>query len=124
MKTIKIGGGQAFYGDTTGPAVEMARRTPDLNYIAFDCLSELTLAILQKDKRRDPTRGFALDLLGLMPRILPIARQKGIRLITNGGGMNPLAARDAIVGIARKLGLSGLRVAVVTATICWPGYPP
>ncbi len=120
-KTIKIGGGQAFYGDTILPAIEMARRTPDLNYIAFDCLSELTLAILQKDKRRDPQRGFALDMLALMPRLLPVARQKGIRLVTNGGGMNPLAARDAIVGIARKLGLIGFKVAVVTGDDLLPG---
>ncbi len=114
MKSIKIGGGQAFYGDTIVPAIEMAQRTEGLNYIAFDCLSELTLSILQKDKRRDPTRGFALDMLALMPRILPVARQKGIRLVTNGGGMNPAAARDAIMAIARKLGLSGLKIAVVT----------
>ena len=84
------------------PAIEMAERTDSLNYIAFDCLSELTLAILQKDKRRDPARGFALDMLALMPRILPIAKQRRIRLITNGGGINPLAARDAIASIARK----------------------
>ncbi len=114
MKTIKIGGGQAFYGDALGPALEMAQRTPDLNYIAFDCLSELTLAILQKEKRRDPARGFALDMLGLMPKLLPVAREKGIRLVTNGGGMNPLAARDAIVAIARKLGLNGFKIAVVS----------
>lgn len=114
MKTVKIGGGEAFYGDTIVPAIEMAQRAEGLNYIAFDCLSELTLAILQKDKRRDPARGFALDMLALMPRLLPVARQKNIRLVTNGGGMNPAAARDAIVAIARKLGLNGLKIAVVT----------
>lgn len=113
-KTIKIGGGQAFYGDTIVPAIEMAQRTPDLNYIGFDCLSELTLAILQKDKRRDPSRGFALDMLALMPRILPIAKEKGIKLVTNGGGMNPLAAAQAIAAIARKAGLHGFKIAVVT----------
>jgi hypothetical protein len=114
VKTVKIGGGQAFYGDDIRPSLEMAQKTPDLNYIAYDCLSELTLAILQKDKLRDPSRGFALDMLALMPKMLPLARQKGIRIITNGGGMNPLAARDAVVGIAQKLGLSGLKIAVVT----------
>ncbi|HEX2910628.1 MAG TPA: acyclic terpene utilization AtuA family protein [Chloroflexia bacterium] len=114
MKTVKIGGGQAFYGDSSAPAIEMAQRAEGLNYIAFDCLSELTLAILQKDKRRDPARGFALDMLALMLRILPVAQAKGIRLVTNGGGMNPLAARDAVSTIARKLGLKGLKIAVVT----------
>lgn len=114
MKTVKIGGGQAFYGDDIRPSIEMAQRTPGLNYIACDCLSELTLAILQKDKLRDPKRGFALDMLALMPKLLPIARQKGIKIITNGGGMNPLAARDAVAEIARKVGLVGFKIAVVT----------
>ena len=113
-KTIKIGGGQGFYGDTVLPSIEMAKRVEGLNYIGYDCLSELTLSILQKDKRRDPNRGFTIDLLALMPKILPIAREKGIKLITNGGGMNPLAARDAVLGIARKLGIKGLKVAVIT----------
>ena len=114
MKTIKIGGGQGFYGDTPLPALEMARKVEGLNYIGFDCLSELTLSILQKDKRRDPQRGFTLDLLALMPRLLPIAHERGIKIITNGGGMNPQAARDLILATARKLGLNGLKVALVT----------
>jgi hypothetical protein len=114
MKTIKIGGGQGFYGDTVLPSIEMAQKVEGLNYISYDCLSELTLSILQKDKRRDPSRGYTMDLLALIPRILPIAREKGIKLITNGGGMNPLAARDAVLNIARKLGIKGLKVAVIT----------
>jgi hypothetical protein len=114
MKTVKIGGGQGFYGDTPLPALEMARKVDNLNYIGFDCLSELTLSILQKDKKRDPQRGYTLDLLALMPRLLPIAFEKGIKIITNGGGANPYAARGLILGIARKLGIKGLKVALVT----------
>jgi len=114
MRSIKIGGGQGFYGDAPEPALEMAERTEGLGYIGFDCLSELTLAILERQRRRDPRKGFALDVLRLMPQLLPIARAKGIRLITSAGGMNPLGAQQAIVDIARKLGLGGLRVAMVT----------
>jgi hypothetical protein len=114
MKTVKIGGGQGFYGDTPLPALEMARKVENLNYIAFDCLSELTLSILQKDKRRDLQRGFTLDLLALMPRLLPIARERNIKIITNGGGMNPHAAREVVLNAARKLGLNGLKVGLVT----------
>ncbi len=114
MRTIKIGGGQGFYGDTILPSIEMAKKVEGLNYISFDCLSELTLSILQKDKRRDSNRGFTMDILALMPKMLPIAREKGIKLITNSGGMNPIAARDAVLGIARKLGIKNLKVAVIT----------
>jgi len=113
-RKVSIGGGQGFYGDTPGPAIEMAERGARLSYIGFDCLSELTLAILEKQRRRDPSLGFALDILTLMPRLLPIARARGIRLVTNAGGMNPLGARDAVMAIAKKLGLTGLTVAVVT----------
>jgi hypothetical protein len=114
MRSVKIGGGQGFYGDAPEPAVEMAARTEGLGYIGFDCLSELTLAILERQRRRDPRKGFALDILRLMPLLLPIARARGIRLVTSAGGMNPHGAQQAVVEIARKLGLAGLRVAVIT----------
>jgi hypothetical protein len=114
MKTVTIGGGSGFYGDIAGPAIDMAERTEGLKYIGFDCLSELTLAILEKQRRRDPRQGFTRDILSLMPRLLPIARRRGIRIVTNAGGMNPTGARDAIVEIARGLGLGGIVVAVVT----------
>jgi Acyclic terpene utilisation family protein AtuA len=113
-KIIKIGGGQGFYGDTIQPPLEMAQKAEGLNYISFDCLSELTLSILQKDKRRDPSRGFTMDLPALMPKLLPVAQAKGIKIVTNGGGMNPIGARDAVLKIADKVGVKGLKVAVIT----------
>lgn len=113
MRTIRIGAGQGFYGDSILPAIETAKRG-DVQYLCFDSLAELTLAILQKDRQRDPNRGYAGDIARTMRALLPIAREKGIRIITNGGGMNPRGALQETERIARELGLTGLKLAVVT----------
>jgi hypothetical protein len=115
METLRIGGGQGFYGDTWRPALEMAERA-DVDVIAFDCLSELTLSILQKQRRRDPTRGFTLDLVPLLAHILPAARRGRIRLVTNSGGANPPGAAAAALAVAGNAGDAGrgLRIATVT----------
>lgn len=113
MRSVRIGAGQGFYGDTVTAAVDMAR-LGGVHYIAFDALAELTLAILQKDRQRDPGLGFTRDLPLAMRLLLPLCREKGIRLITNAGGLNPGGAGAEVAKVARGLGLRGLRVATVT----------
>jgi hypothetical protein len=113
MKTIRIGAGQGFYGDTPDGAVAVAGRG-EVSYICCDALAELTMAILQKDRLRDPNGGFARDLPAFMRALLPTAREKGIRIITNAGGMNPRAAAASVRQVAGELGLDGLRVATVS----------
>lgn len=113
MKKIRIGAGQGFYGDSILPAIETAKRG-DVQYICFDCLAELTLAILQKDRQKDPTKGYAKDISTTMRELLPYVKEKGIKILTNAGGMNPLGARQETQRIAAELGIEGLKVAVVT----------
>ncbi|QHW29845.1 DUF1446 domain-containing protein [Paenibacillus rhizovicinus] len=113
MKTIRIGAGQGFYGDSIMPAVETAKRG-NVQYLCFDSLAELTLAILQKDRRRDPAKGYASDIARQMKELLPIAHANGIRIITNAGGMNPAGALREVKRVAQELGLRGLKLAVVT----------
>jgi hypothetical protein len=113
MTTVRIGAGQGFYGDTPDGAVAVVERG-DVQYICCDALAELTMAILQKDRLRDPNGGFARDLPAFMRALLPMAREKGIRIITNAGGMNPRAAANAVRQVADELGIDGLRVATVT----------
>jgi len=79
----------------------------------MDYLAEVTMSILQKQKRRDPKLGYAKDLIELMEQILPICVAKKIKIITNGGGVNPVACADAILSVATKLGLKGLKIGVV-----------
>ncbi|WP_219837239.1 acyclic terpene utilization AtuA family protein [Paenibacillus sp. R14(2021)] len=112
MRTIRIGAGQGFYGDSILPALETAARG-NVQYLCFDSLAELTLAILQKDRQRDPSLGYAADIGRQMKELLPIAKANGIRVITNAGGMNPAGAAREVARIAKELGLGGLKLAVV-----------
>ena len=113
MTSIRIGAGQGFYGDTPAGAVAVAERG-DVSYICCDALAELTMAILQRDRLRDPARGYARDLGDFMRAVLPAARARGIRIITNAGGINPTGAASAVAGAARDLGIRGLRIATVS----------
>ena len=112
MRTVRIGAGQGFYGDTPDGALDVARNG-DVSYICFDALAELTMAILQKDRMRNPEGGYARDLPSFMRLLLPIARERGIRLVTNAGGMNPAGAAATVGSVARELGMSDLQVGVV-----------
>ena len=112
MRTVRIGAGQGFYGDSLLPVLDVARYG-DVQYISFDTLAELTLAILEKGRRKDPAGGFTRDVVPMMRNLLPIAKARGIRLITNAGGINPRGAARAVAEVARDLGLP-LKVACVT----------
>lgn len=113
MKSVRLACGSSYWGDLLDPAVDLAERG-DIEYLGFDHLSELTLAILQRTKAKDPTKGYIPDLVPWMQAILPAAKRRGIRLITNAGGANPRAAADEVATVARRLGLAGLRLGVVS----------
>jgi hypothetical protein len=111
--TLRIGSAQGFYGDDVARALPMIE-SGAVDVICFEALSELTLAILQKDKLANPSRGYTFDMNIIARQILPAAYAKKIPLITNGGGLNPLAAADMVRETAAKLGLGGLKIAAVT----------
>lgn len=113
MKSIRIGAGQGFYGDTVDGALRMARYG-DVQYICFDTLAELTMAILHKDAKKNPRGGFPKDFAVTLRTLLPYVKEKGIKLITNAGGINPVGARDLAVQIARELGIHDLRIGIAT----------
>lgn len=113
MKTVRVGAAQGFYGDTIDAAVYTAEHGK-VQYLSFDCLAELTMAILAKDKQKDPNLGFTKDLTNAMKKLLPIVKKKGIKLLTNSGGVNPIAAKDEVVRVAKELGIYDIKVAVVT----------
>jgi hypothetical protein len=112
MRTVRIGAGQGFYGDSLLPVLDVARHG-NVQYISFDTLAELTLAILEKGRKKDPTQGYTKDVVPMMRNLLPICREKGIKLITNAGGINPQGAAKAVAQVAKELGLP-LKIACVT----------
>src|SRR5690606_6501664 len=113
MKQVKIGAGQGFYGDIIQPALDLAENT-DVQYLCFDTLAELTLAILQKDRQKDPSLGYTKDITRTARTLLPYVHEKGIKLITNAGGLNPEGARREVMRVAKELGITGIKVGVAT----------
>ncbi len=109
---IRIASGQGFWGDLVDAPYKQATGGP-VDYIMMDYLAEVTMSILQKQKLRDPSLGYARDIPPLMQRLLPVITEKKIKVITNGGGVNPIACRDAIFKVAESLGIKGLKIGVV-----------
>ncbi|GAB4509595.1 MAG: DUF1446 domain-containing protein [Anaerolineae bacterium] len=111
--TYRVGSAQGFYGDDVTRALPMITGR-HVDVVCFEALSELTLAILQKDRLEDPTRGYTFDLNIIANSILPEAYKHNIPLITNGGGLNPTGAAEMVYAAAQKHGLKGLKIAAVT----------
>ncbi len=112
-RKIRIANGQGFWGDSVDAPVRLIEEGP-LDYLTLDYLAEVTMSILQKQKRRDPTRGYAADFVQLIDRILPALRDKGVKVIANAGGVNPAACRKALFEVARGHGAGGLKIGTVT----------
>lgn len=91
MKKIRIGSGAGYAGDRIEPAVELMEKG-NLDYIIFECLAERTIAIGQQDKMKDPTKGYNQLLEARMRKILKLAKDNHIKVITNMGAANPVAA--------------------------------
>jgi hypothetical protein len=113
MRTIRIGAGAGYSGDRIEPAVELAEKGA-LDYLVFECLAERTIALAQQARMKDPAAGFDPLLVARMQAVLPICRANKVRIVTNMGAANPLGAAEATRVVARKLGLSGLKIAAVT----------
>jgi hypothetical protein len=111
--SIRIASGQGFWGDLQNAPYNQVSRGP-IDYLVMDYLAEVTMSILQKQRMRDPSMGYARDLIDVCRDVMPFLMERGITLITNGGGVNPLAARDRIFEVAKELGIKGLKVGVVT----------
>jgi hypothetical protein len=104
MKSIRIGAGLGFYGDSWRP-VRASIERGGVQYIASDHLAELTLAILQKDRQKDPATGYTRDLVPMLCDLWPLAAPRGVRFVLNAGGLNPHAAREALAAAMRTRGL-------------------
>jgi hypothetical protein len=112
MKTIRIGTGAGYSGDRLEPAVELAEKGA-LDYLIFECLAERTIALAQRARMADPDAGYDPLLAERMHAVLPLCHAQGIRILTNMGAANPLAAAARVREITRSLGLDGLKVAAV-----------
>ncbi|WCS23817.1 DUF1446 domain-containing protein [Methylobacterium sp. NMS14P] len=113
MRTVRLGAGAGYAGDRIEPAVELAERG-DIDYLVFECLAERTIALAQQAKLRDPEGGYDPLLEARLRAVLGPCRARGIRIVTNMGAANPVAAARKAGALAREMGLAGLRIAAVT----------
>ncbi len=113
-RVVRVAAGQGFWGDW----LEAPRRQVEggpVDYLMLDYLAEVTMSILQKQKERTPALGYARDFIDAMDSVLPAVAERGVRVIANAGGVNPVACADALESAARERGYrAGLRVGVVT----------
>lgn len=110
--SIKIGGACGFWGDSS-LGTEQLLQVPGIQYITYDYLAELTLAIMAGMRMKNPEHGYALDFIDLMKKALPVAKARGIKIIANAGGLNPAACAAALQKAMEELGQS-IRIGVVS----------
>jgi hypothetical protein len=120
--TVRIGAGSGFQGDRLEPAVILASQG-ELDYLALECLAERTIALAQLRRIADPRAGFDPLLEKRIGSLLPIALRNRVRIITNMGAANPLAAGRKVVELAANLGLR-VKVAVLTGDDVFPLIDP
>jgi hypothetical protein len=114
MSSIRIASGQGFWGDQLD-APRQQVEGGDIDYLMLDYLAEVTMSIMQKQRARDSSSGYARDFVPLMREILPAVVARRIRVIANAGGVNPTGCAEAVLGSAREAGLAGrARVGVIT----------
>lgn len=111
---IRIANGSAFWGDSSEAPLQLLRGGP-LDYLTLDYLAEITMSILQKLRARDPRAGFAHDFLGVIKRGAKDIVERGVKVVTNAGGINPNACADAVSAVLQASGYGGrLKIGVVT----------
>jgi hypothetical protein len=103
---IRIASGQGFWGDRLQAPVEQVRRGP-IDYLMLDYLAEVTMSIMQKQRSRDASQGYARDFVPLMGEILPDCVSRNIRVVANAGGVNTDGCAEAVLKEARQAGLGG-----------------
>lgn len=113
MRAVRIGSGAGFSGDRIDPAVELAEKG-NISYLVFECLAERTIALAQNARLINPAAGFDPLLEERMEAVLPLCVRNKIRIVSNMGAANPLAAIAKTREIAQRLGFHGLRIAAVT----------
>src|SRR4051812_25120282 len=109
---VRIGCGAGFSGDRLEPAAILVEKGK-LDYLVLECLAERTIALAQKRKAVDPEMGYDPLLERRMELLLPLLKKHRVKLLTNMGAANPVAAADKVIEIARRLGIS-LKVAAIT----------
>jgi hypothetical protein len=104
-RVVRVAAGQGFWGDWLEAPVRQVQGGP-IDYLMMDYLAEVTMSIMQKQKSRDSKAGYARDFVPLMERILADIVRKRIKVTSNAGGVNPRGCAEAVLDVARRIGLA------------------
>lgn len=119
--TLRIGNFSGFYGDRFDALREMLTGG-ETDVLTGDYLAELTMLILARDRLKDPSAGYARTFLRQLEETLGLAHERGVRIVTNAGGLNPAGLADAVRALAGRLGIP-VRVAHVEGDDLTARYP-
>jgi hypothetical protein len=112
-ETVRIASAQGFWGDSLEAPRQQVERG-NVDYLMLDYLAEVTMSILQKQKERDPSMGYARDFVGAVESVLPAVTDRGVRIVANAGGVNPAACAAAVRGVIARNGSKNVALGVVT----------
>ncbi|MFE2096032.1 acyclic terpene utilization AtuA family protein [Streptomyces sp. NPDC059468] len=121
MNPLRIGNFSGFYGDRADALREMLTGG-EVDVLTGDYLAELTMLILGRDRLKDPAAGYARTFLRQLEDCLGLAHERGVRIVTNAGGLNPAGLAAAVTQLADRLGIP-VRVAHVEGDDLTAGYP-
>lgn len=113
QKTVRLGAGAGYWGAEISSAMKLAAEG-NIDYLCFDQLAELTMSLLERKRLKNPDDGFIPDIGAQVKQLLPVMRETGTRVITNGGGTNCEAAMKNALAIAKKMGYTDLAVGAVS----------
>ncbi|GAA3844892.1 DUF1446 domain-containing protein [Streptomyces coacervatus] len=119
--TLRIGNASGFYGDRFDAMREMLT-DGELDVLTGDYLAEFTMLILGRDRLKDPAAGYARTFLRQLEECLGLAHARGVRIVTNAGGLNPAGLADAVRKLADRLGIP-VRVAHVEGDDLTAAHP-
>jgi hypothetical protein len=111
-RPVRVANFSGFFGDRRGVARDLLDGPDPLDVLTGDYLAELTMLTLWKARQRDPQRGYAATFLDELTDVLGICRERGIRVVSNAGGLNPRGLAAEVDALAERLGIP-VSVAVV-----------
>jgi len=110
-RKIRIGNAGGYWGDDLTALKRQLSGGP-LDYITMDFLAEITMSILQRQKKQNPDLGYAVDFLTQLDECLPLIVRKKVTVVSNAGGINPIGMGRKIIDMARRKKLN-IKVGVV-----------
>lgn len=111
QRIVRIGSCSGFWGDTPEGARQLVERG-QVDYLVGDYLAEITMSLLARARQKDSTQGYTPDFVAAVTPLLAAIAQRGIKVVTNAGGLNPEGCRAALAKAAEAAGVT-LRIAVV-----------